>query len=206
MQRLTRAEARARTRDAVLDAATKLFLRDGFRATSLERIAEEAGYTHGAVYSNFTNKTAIGIAVVNALYEAEERRVLALIAAASERGRPWYEAVAQWSESGIGDRGWARLEAELAAFGSTDGALRNATADRYRSFRRRWGELATTAAQGAGIRLDLDAELLAAALIGLGLGIGIQRVADSTIPGSAFADILRAIATAATPGTADQAQ
>ena len=63
MARLTRAESQERTRRLLVEAATRLFLRDGFRATSLETIAEEAGFSRGAVYSNFASKTAIGVVV-----------------------------------------------------------------------------------------------------------------------------------------------
>jgi AcrR family transcriptional regulator len=38
MTRLTRAESQARTRALIVDAATRLFLRDGFQVTSLERV------------------------------------------------------------------------------------------------------------------------------------------------------------------------
>ena len=47
--RLTRAESQERTRRLIVEAATELFLGQGFRVTSLERIAEVAGFTRGAV-------------------------------------------------------------------------------------------------------------------------------------------------------------
>lgn len=52
----SRVEKKSRTRQALLDAAAKLVARDGAQATSLDRIAEEAGLTKGAVYSNFSGK------------------------------------------------------------------------------------------------------------------------------------------------------
>ncbi len=60
MTRLTRTESQARTRALILDAATRLFLCDGFQVTSLEQIGGDAGFTRGAVYSNFPSKTAMG--------------------------------------------------------------------------------------------------------------------------------------------------
>jgi AcrR family transcriptional regulator len=54
--RLTRAEAKARTREALLDAAARTFARKGFAGASVEEIAEDAGYTVGALYSNFAGK------------------------------------------------------------------------------------------------------------------------------------------------------
>jgi AcrR family transcriptional regulator len=54
--RLTRAEAKAKRLEDLLAAAERLFLRQGYYATSLDEIAAEAGLTKGAVYSNFANK------------------------------------------------------------------------------------------------------------------------------------------------------
>ena len=54
--RLTRPESQARTRAELIATARDLFLSDGYAGTSLERVAEAAGYSKGAVYSNFASK------------------------------------------------------------------------------------------------------------------------------------------------------
>ena len=63
-RRLTREESKARTRQELLRAASRLFLRNGFVATSLSDIAEEAGLTKGAVYSNFESKEDLFLALL----------------------------------------------------------------------------------------------------------------------------------------------
>ena len=55
-QRLTRAQAKAQTRERLLDAAASLLARQGLAGTSVEQIAESAGYSVGALYSNFDSK------------------------------------------------------------------------------------------------------------------------------------------------------
>jgi AcrR family transcriptional regulator len=65
--RLTRKEKQAQTRRAVLDAATKLFALHGVEKTSLEAIAQEAGLTQGAIYSNFGSKSELWWAVADEL-------------------------------------------------------------------------------------------------------------------------------------------
>jgi AcrR family transcriptional regulator len=55
-RRLTKAEAKARTRELLLDAAAHTFARKGFAGASVDEIAEAAGYTVGALYSNFGSK------------------------------------------------------------------------------------------------------------------------------------------------------
>jgi AcrR family transcriptional regulator len=54
--RLSRAEAKARTRELLLDAAARVFAQKGFAGASVDEIAEAAGYSIGAVYSNFGGK------------------------------------------------------------------------------------------------------------------------------------------------------
>jgi AcrR family transcriptional regulator len=58
-KRLTRAEAKARTRELLLDAAARTFARKGFAGASVEEIAENAGFTVGALYSNFGSKSEL---------------------------------------------------------------------------------------------------------------------------------------------------
>ena len=55
-KRLTREESRDQTRQRLLDAAFALIAQKGLSATSVEDIAEAAGYSRGAVYSNFGGK------------------------------------------------------------------------------------------------------------------------------------------------------
>jgi len=55
-RRLTRAEAKARTREQLLDAAARVFAQKGYAGASVDEIAESAGYSTGALYSNFAGK------------------------------------------------------------------------------------------------------------------------------------------------------
>ena len=54
--RLSRTERREKTRQDLIDAAETCFVTRGFHATSVDEVAERAGYTKGAVYSNFASK------------------------------------------------------------------------------------------------------------------------------------------------------
>ncbi len=191
MKRLTRVESRQRTRALIIDAATRLFLRDGFRATSLEQVAEEAGFTIGAVYSNFEGKTAVGIAVIDELYKREERRLAEALQTvpAGDRGQ-LFEALTEWANSTIGDPDWTRLEIEIAAFSAHDAEHRAATAARHARLRAGCRELINRHLDG---RAALDTDLLATAVVGLAIGIGAQRAVDPAIPGSAWSEALRAL-------------
>ena len=60
--RLTRAESAALTRRRLLEAAQRVFFARGFHGASLEAVAEEAGLTKGAVYSQFASKADLFLA------------------------------------------------------------------------------------------------------------------------------------------------
>ncbi|MFJ2211780.1 TetR/AcrR family transcriptional regulator [Streptomyces sp. NPDC101062] len=64
MVRLTRAQQQERTRAAVLVAALREFAEYGYGEAKIDRIAERAELTRGAVYSNFTGKRALYLAVL----------------------------------------------------------------------------------------------------------------------------------------------
>ncbi|MFG6197049.1 TetR/AcrR family transcriptional regulator [Nonomuraea sp. JJY05] len=64
MVRLTRAQQQERTRAAVLAAAREEFAERGYADAKVDRIAERAELTRGAVYSNFPGKRALYLAVL----------------------------------------------------------------------------------------------------------------------------------------------
>ena len=64
MPRLTRVEQQERNRAAVLAAARAEFAERGYADAKVDRIAERAELTRGAVYSNFPSKRALYLAVL----------------------------------------------------------------------------------------------------------------------------------------------
>jgi len=65
-----RAQAKQITYDKVLQAAKRLFIARGYEASTIRGIAAEAGMSTGAVFANFTDKTDLFHAVLNADLEA----------------------------------------------------------------------------------------------------------------------------------------
>jgi AcrR family transcriptional regulator len=70
-RRTPRQEKRAQTRTALLDAAERLWAKHGIRGASLDEIAAQAGMTKGAVYSNFTGKTDLILALLDRYTQVE---------------------------------------------------------------------------------------------------------------------------------------
>jgi len=58
-QRLSREQSREQTRERLLEAAHAVFMQKGFALASVEDISTAAGYSRGAFYSNFDDKTQL---------------------------------------------------------------------------------------------------------------------------------------------------
>ena len=70
-ERLNRQAKKNQTRARLLDAAAEVFAKRGFETATLDEVAAAAGYTKGAVYSNFANKTELLIALIERRVEVQ---------------------------------------------------------------------------------------------------------------------------------------
>ena len=65
LEPLTPERRRDMTRRHLLDAAAVVFARSGFHGSTIDEIAQTAGFTKGAVYSNFTSKDDLFLALLD---------------------------------------------------------------------------------------------------------------------------------------------
>ncbi|MFW0791228.1 TetR/AcrR family transcriptional regulator [Gordonia sp. CPCC 205333] len=93
---LTRAESQALTRESLVDAAESLLLANGYHATSIAAIANEAGRTIGAVYSNYSSKEELCLEVLRRRTSDEITHALIALAAADDDVDARFEAVSVW--------------------------------------------------------------------------------------------------------------
>jgi AcrR family transcriptional regulator len=56
---------RGEVRDRILDAASKVFAAEGFAGATIDAIGQAAGFTKGAVYSNFGSKDELFLALLD---------------------------------------------------------------------------------------------------------------------------------------------
>jgi len=78
-KRLTREDSQEQTTQRLLDAAQKLIAKRGLDGTSVEEIAEVAGYTRGAFYSNFKSKNDLFIELLRRDHERHSAEFFALL-------------------------------------------------------------------------------------------------------------------------------
>jgi AcrR family transcriptional regulator len=80
-------QARQPPQDRILDAAMRVFRRHGFRRSSIEQAAEEAGLTRQALYHHFSSKEALFRGAIERLYEQALAAEAAAAKAAEEADR-----------------------------------------------------------------------------------------------------------------------
>lgn len=73
--RPTQLERRARTRDALLESAARGISRYGYGNLVLERVANDAGYTRGALYHLFKDKEHLTLAAFEWVLQTWDREV-----------------------------------------------------------------------------------------------------------------------------------
>jgi AcrR family transcriptional regulator len=185
--RLSRPERKERTRSDLVAAARRVFERHGFHRASLEQIAEEAGYTKGAVYSNFSSKEDLFFAVYERRVDRHEVHVAELFSEPPDAGEAILRVIAA-----VGDLRRRRADGWMAVFLEFwTHVLRNP------EHRARFNEahkravvpfqlaLERFAAQ-QGITLAIPADQVAMAMFAMENGIGLERLTD---PEAADADL-----------------
>ncbi|MDO4412005.1 TetR/AcrR family transcriptional regulator [Cutibacterium sp.] len=123
---------RDEVRKRILAAATENFERDGYAGASLRRIASDAGFTKGAVYSNFGSKPDLfGQVCTDRLAHGERDVVDALSPILSSGGNP-DEIMRQISEKLteilLEDAPWQVILAEFRALARRDDEIAEAYA------------------------------------------------------------------------------
>ncbi len=197
---MTRAESQALTREKLVATATGLFLRDGYAATSLDKVADEAGYSKGAVYSNFANKDELCLAVVAAIRAEQAERMAGALAGAATL-EDMLVAFQTWADATIGDLAWTDFEVEFATRARHSERVRQALAERNAAIRDAVAGLLAAHAEQFGIELPMPAADCATALLSLGVGLGVQRAIDPGISVSVLPGVIRLLAgRTATPG------
>ena len=185
-----RADSQARTRQLVLEAAERLFVANGFAATSLEDIAREAGFSKGAVYSNFEGKTDLFFAIVEQQFEQLAER-LRVAVEAEDDALSRLAAVGTWYEAFLQvEFGWTRSLPEVAALAAQDEDARQRFGRLLKAIEASITDLTAQQQESLGIRFGLPPEQVAALVVALVMGLTVRSLHDLDSPPQLFHDAL----------------
>jgi AcrR family transcriptional regulator len=188
---LTREQSRQQTRARLLDAAASVFAQRGYRGAAVEEIASEAGYTIGALYSNFAGKDELLLAFLEQRIAAIGERLVAAARTAEEPADKLRAAAAEWMAFLDEEPELYALMIEFWTIWVRDDALRPRHAERFAALRAFIGGLIVEKADEMGIAMTLPADQIGAVVVALADGLAIQHLADPhAIPRDLFPFVL----------------
>ena len=173
-----RRQPRAQTRQELLEAAARVFAERGFQGASVEAVSEEAGYSTGALYSNFASKEELFLSLYEERMARRGRELRDIMRAARDRRSGVAAAADTVDESLREDRDFFLLYFEFALH-----AARHPDFGRRFEAVRREGlsELAAAFSDGlsqAGLDSEIGGEELAEAVRALSYGLALDNLID----------------------------
>jgi AcrR family transcriptional regulator len=177
----SRAERQALTRTALVDAAERLFVAQGFHATSLDSVAAEAGYTKGAVYSNFASKEDLFFAVYERRLDARLAEFKEIIEAAPTAWDALHAAAMTAVPRTERGEGWLAVFFEFWGHVLRHAELR----ERFAALHTRIIELLESGlvrhAEETGTPLPEDPRKMATARYAMQLGLQLERLTQPDV-------------------------
>ena len=112
LARLSRQESRALTREKLLASARTVVAREGYESASVDKIAEEAGFSKGAFYSNFNSKEDIILELLE-MHSQQDVTEIARLLGDSRDPKHMIDVVSEWARMRSTDPTWGLLTMEL---------------------------------------------------------------------------------------------
>lgn len=178
--RLPREEVRRR----LLAAGAAIFAEHGYDDTRLEDVAKAAGFTKGAVYSNFGGKQELFGAILTERAEAERAAVTEGVRATEDADAAIRQAARHVAQRITGDTERGRLGLEVAARATRDEQVRAVVAPMRRSQREAAAEAIAEAAAQTGSHLAATPELAGLIVHCLTNGLSMEHLADPEAVGA----------------------
>jgi AcrR family transcriptional regulator len=175
--RLSRAERRERTRQELISSAEACFVSRGFHASSVDEVAERAGYTKGAVYSNFASKEDLFFAV----YERRVEQVLTEVVPGLRQAgaeQAFDRLATATIERRDRDDGWLAVFFEFWAHALRRPELRDRFAAIHARFLEPLADAVRALAEDRGLALPGDVEACQVVLAwnAMEVGLGLERL------------------------------
>jgi AcrR family transcriptional regulator len=183
----TRRERQEQTRELLLDAAAMVFARRGYHEASVEEIASEAGFSTGAVYSNFSGKEELFLALADREVEKQVAEIRAVAEGVEAGAEAATEAGRQFQELLKRGRDWPLLFYEFWSFGVRSARIQGEFAKRRQAVQDALAETLDRLAAQLGFELRFPAPMLATAISATLNGLAFERAAD---PGAISDEVL----------------
>jgi AcrR family transcriptional regulator len=194
-RRLSREQKKAQTRQRLLRAAEEVFAERGFFAASVEEVAERAGFSMGAVYSNFESKGDLFLALFEEHIAVQVHDYLELFEAAGTLEQQARGGADRWMRYLREHPDYYPLFLEFAAYAAREPRMREAFAARQGAFRGLFTSMVERGASDLGIEPPPGAtDQLGVLVSALGNGLALEKLADPEgVPDELFGSLLAVI-------------
>jgi AcrR family transcriptional regulator len=196
--RLTREQSKANTRERLLAAARSAFASSGFHGASVEEIASLAGFSTGALYSNFDGKEDLFLVLMEREIEEHAREIADAVSMRESVAERATGGAQRWMSMIEREPELLLLFMEFWAYGVRDADVRPKVAARFAQVRRLLSKLIEDGVREFDLQLALPAEQLAVAVDALADGIARQKLADpDAVPDDLMGRVLALLFSAA---------
>jgi AcrR family transcriptional regulator len=197
--RLTREQSKANTRERLLLAARRVFARHGFHGASVEEIASEAGFSTGALYSNFDGKEDLFLVLMDREIDEHAREIADAVGARASVSERATGGARQWMTMIEREPEVLLLFMEFWAYGVRDAEIRPKVAAQFAHMREVLTTLVADGVREFDLELDIPAEQLAIVIDALADGIARQKLADpEAVPDELMGRVLSVLFAGAT--------
>ena len=181
-RRLSREESQAQTRARLVETAQQLFVANGYGATSIRDIAERAGYSQGAFYSNFASKEDVLLELLRGHMEAEAAQLSGLMDSDARTPEGIFAGLESWAAALNRDVNWCVLSIELQLHANRSPAFAEKYQRVWDAHRAGLGRVVGKLFATLGRRPPAEPEQLAAAFMALAHGLALQGAQDRPDP------------------------
>jgi AcrR family transcriptional regulator len=177
---LTPERRRAMTRQHLLDAAAIVFTRNGFHGSTLDEVAATAGFTKGAVYSNFKSKDDLFLALLDDRVERQFAVALEVLDSGSHDTSEQLPRVRELLRAGafFWDDSWTTLYLEFVLYSRRNAEAAAKLAESSQRTRAFVKEMVETEYAAGGTESKYPTAHLAEISLALFSGLGIDRLVD----------------------------
>jgi AcrR family transcriptional regulator len=191
--RLTRAERREQIRADLIASARQVFLRRGFHQASLEEIAAEAGWSKGAVFSNFAGKDDLFLAVLEDRNRQRQADHAAQMRASGTLVGGLRAACREMIDAMVRDPGWTPLLIEFWTHAARHEDLRARASAAHEELLDGYALLMSEIAAHDGLEFVVPAKEVARSAASLARGLAVERLLDpSAVPDARFQELFTA--------------
>lgn len=197
-------------RRRLIESAGRVFADRGYASASMEEVAEAAGFSKGAVYSNFDSKQDLFMSLMRVRIEERVEAVRQVTTVAEPPGAQAERAGNEMRRLLVEQPDWHRLFVEFWAQAMRDADLRQALVQARRPMREQIARFIDEQSARYELPLPAEPDELAVIFLALSNGLAIEQMldpetVDSGIHATALSLLLRSALDAA-DGAGDNAE